>query len=548
MRRVLCVWLPTFSTDLVRRQMRRTRRIEQAGPARHGTDLGPACGRPEHPAVDRTPILLTRRIAGRELVVRRCALAASAGVTCGVDISHARSLLASGLVPHVEEHHPERDAQAMHSLACWALRLSPVVAPEHDAIGPERDPVHDGLMIDISGTAGVHGHESGLLRQTALRLYRMGFGARLATAPTFGCAWAVSRFGRHRLSRIPDGRISEALDHLAVESLRIDGRIAAALREIGITQAGQVFRLPRASLAARFGESLVRRIMQALGESGESIDPVRPVPPAEAELLFEGPTDHWESIESGVHHVLAELVDELATRQRGVRRMQVHILRPREPATSFTIDLSRPSRSLTHLWSLARVRLDKVDIGGEMGDGVDGIRMTALRTGRMPHEQATSFALGDAGRLASETAWGELLDSLAGRLGPDRVLGMEMVESHIPEHIWRERSVLEQAGKRKEVPQRRIDRPTRLFSPAEPARAMALTPDGPLLSLAWRGRSHTITACIGPERIGHEWWRRQEGKSPRERDYFAVRTELGRWLWVWRQADSTRWFVHGEWC
>lgn len=465
-----------------------------------------------------------------------------------MDISHARSLLPSGLAPHVEEHQLDRDAQALHALACWASFVSPWVAPDHDAALADRDPVHDGLMIDISGTQGVHGTESSLLRRIAARLRRMGFSARLASAPTFGCAWAVSRFGRHVISRVPDGKVPEALERLPVESLRLDGQLCAALQEIGITQAGQVLRLPRASLAARFGEALVRRVRQALGESAESIDPVRPVPPAEAQLLFDGPTDHWESIESASRRVLADLVEELTVRQRGARRIQVDILRPREPATSFTINLSRPSRALPHLWSLVRTRLDKVDIGGVTGDGVDGIRMTALRTGRTPHEQLASIALGDEGTSASETAWGELLDTLAARLGADRVLSVERVESHIPERIWRERPVLEHGALPDCAARRQLDRPTRLFTPAEPARAMALRPDGPLMSLAWRGRSHTITACIGPERIGQEWWRRQEGKSLPERDYFAVRTEIGRWLWVWREADSTRWFVHGEWC
>jgi protein ImuB len=95
------------------------------------------------------------------------------------------------------------------------------------------------------------------------------------------------------------------------------------------------------------------------------------------------------------------------------------------------------------------------------------------------------------------------------------------------------------------------DRPTILYPKPELAKAIALTPDGPLLRLRWRNHEYSITHCLGPERLGAEWWRWQIATSspsfPPERDYFAAQTDEGRWLFVARQPRTGRWFVHGEW-
>ncbi len=78
---------------------------------------------------------------------------------------------------------------------------------------------------------------------------------------------------------------------------------------------------------------------------------------------------------------------------------------------------------------------------------------------------------------------------------------------------------------------------------------MAITPDGPPSWLRWRDESLTITAGIGPERIAAEWWREANPNASAlpTRDYFKVQDASGRWLWVYREIETGRWFLHGEW-
>ena len=145
-------------------------------------------------------------------------------------------------------------------------------------------------------------------------------------------------------------------------------------------------------------------------------------------------------------------------------------------------------------------------------------------------------------------------------------------------------------------------RPTWLLDPIEPAEVVLLNPEGPVLSLQWRGTSRRLLDSIGPERIAARWWRRAGTKARRHegtewgegtearshegtegraeksgaggfevaqadpsdsslrasvpdafvpsaaaRDYYRVQDEHGLWLWVFRRLDTGRWFVHGVW-
>ncbi|MGI9515705.1 MAG: hypothetical protein ACR2NP_01555, partial [Pirellulaceae bacterium] len=51
-----------------------------------------------------------------------------------------------------------------------------------------------------------------------------------------------------------------------------------------------------------------------------------------------------------------------------------------------------------------------------------------------------------------------------------------------------------------------------------------------------------VTRRWGPERIETAWWR---GPTIR-RDYWRVETGGHRWLWVYRNLQNRRWYLHGE--
>lgn len=537
---------PELVDDEDRKQREHNDREQQASPL-----LGRAAS--SDPAfADQTPILLFTMQHNVQVVARCCEHAMARGVKPGgpggagggMTLAHARALIEHPDI-HIEEFNAMRDAEALRKLAVWATRYSPLVSP---------DPP-DGLLIDISGCARYFGGEGKLLRRMIRDLHRMGFYARTASASTFGCAWAAARFSEHGNVVIPPGQEQFFLAPLPIEALRLDEQIIEALHEVEITVIGHVFDLPRHQLTSRYGEELLLRMDQATGGAIETIEPVRPRPPLASSREFDGPVLQLEGIEITIRELLDELCAALVRQERGVRRLDLELLRIDAEPVWTSITLSRASRNAKHLWTLLSPRVEKMNLGF----GVERITLTATRTGKLAHQQyQCDIAHHDAhppglqsGGINSASAHidraaGELIDTLAARFGADRVLRLQPRESHMPEYAFRYRSAMQ------ESPHREIsagitvaDRPTILL-PRPELVAMEMI-DGAPMRFRWRCFESAVKKWIGPERIAGEWWNR----IPRGpvRDYFKVQDERGRWLWMYREPQTGEgpWFAHGVW-
>ncbi len=459
----------------------------------------------------------------RQVAARCCNSALAAGVRPGMPLTQARAIFPPGAgALRIEPFSEERERSALRALAVWALRFSPLCAPDEP----------DGLLIDVTGCARVFAGEERLARLVESSLRRLGIAARLALAPSFACAWAVARFGGRAISIIETGREREAIAPLPVEALRLDRETLQGLHEVGLERVESLLAVPRSALAGRFGEGLLRRIDLALGAATETIDPVRPLEPVRAERVFDGPTTQWEAIEGATRMLVDELAALLAARCCGVRDLEVVLRRSDLPALSIVVRLGRPSREARHLWSILRPKLEQANIGF----GVEGIALVARRAGRIRAEQAGFFGRRKRADISSDARLDETIDTLANRLGPQRVLRLEPLQTHIPERAFRMTGALEDrvAPPATGAIVTAQDRPTLLIEPPAPVRVMALTPDGPVASVAWQGCERRAAASIGPERIGGEWWR---GESE-TRDYFRVQEEGGRWLWLFRLAEG----------
>ncbi|MEM9373161.1 MAG: DNA polymerase Y family protein [Planctomycetota bacterium] len=508
----MAVWLPTWSTDLVQRRARGSR--DRAG------------------RCDRRPVLLVANDRQRQVVVRCCERASDAGVRVGMPLAQARALFDADALS-IGPYDHAGDRVALSRLAVWAQRLSPVVAVDEHG---------DGLLLDVTGCERVFGGEKELVQDAVRGLGQLGFRSRAAIALSFGCAWAVSRYGADPCTIVDQGNARFALSSLPIASLRIGDDVSRQLAHVGINRVGQLLEMPRSALPARFGGELLLRLDQALGQAIETIEPVRPVPPPAVERVFDGPTDKIEAIELTVRELVIEIACELQRRSCGARSLGIELVRSDLEPERLSITLGRPSRDAKHLLTLVRPKLERA----HLGFGVEIVRVRVPMVGAIRHEQLEQ--VGGAGATTAaevERSYGELLDTISNRLGDRRVLHAEHHASHLPERAF----VMSRATgsrsmttmKTAEVPVR--DRPSVLFDRPMPAEVIALTPDGPVHRVSWNGADLTVAACVGPERIGGEWWRARDTT----RDYFAVRVEDGRWLWLVRGIESGKWFVHGMW-
>jgi protein ImuB len=445
-------------------------------------------------------------------------------------LAQARAL-AAGLTLDVRRDRPQRDAAALEALGQWALRFSPLVAP---------DPP-DGLLLDITGCARLFHGEANLVARLCAEVGGLNFQARAATAPTLGAAWAVARFGSLPQTIVMEAELREILAPLPVSALRLDEKTVAALAEVNIRRIGHLLTLPTASLGQRFGGDLLRRLDQALGRRWETLEPIRPQIPPQAERTFAGPVCNGETIHLAARELVDRLCAELGQRQSGALRLDLDLARSDLEPLRLSLALSGPSREAAHLWALLSPQLERANLGF----GVEKLVLTAARIGLLPHEQTGGLsAAPGAGRRRRE--FGELLDLMTNRFGADRVTQVEIVESHVPERSFSHRPAARTQGRSAAAAVTRADRPSLLFARPESAEVITVQPDGPLLWLRWRGQERRVVSCVGPERIAPEWWR-SSGTAATTRDYFQLQDETGAWLWIFRELETARWYVHGLW-
>ena len=526
-----------------------------------------------------------------------------------LSLAHGSRACHAALVEHDD---PLADRLALEKLARWCRRFAPLVALEN----PSRPGGHpECLMVDITNTAGFFGGEESLARTAAWTLTARGIHARVAIADAPGAAWAAAHF-THRVAGcktlsegkpvnpVATGRDAwrrrprrwavvptatmQPLAHLPAAALRLDDRTLAALDEVGVESIGDVLRLPRKSLASRFGPLLARRLAEFSGSRAEPLEP-----PTDAELPhaahdFEVPVSLRDGGEALLMPLLERLVGqcvaEVAAHGKGITALQVR-LDPgragdatRQSTAPVVIDIGvfRPSGSARHLVDLVRLRLARLQLPRE----IEGLAVEVIAVAAADCRQRVLFS-GVAGEAAADSLLqvAMLLDRLAGRLGRGAVFEPQPVADAQPEHAWvavpagvrqpaaataaarrrgdrsaADRSAADRIGGRGLAPARlaaagrrpvwMLPRPVALETVSVmPVAGGRLSPGdgGPPLRFRWNCETHQVARAHGPERIETAWWR---GPCVR-RDYYVVETETGGRYWLFRRLRDGAWFLHG---
>jgi protein ImuB len=506
----------------------------------------------------------------------------------------------------IDHDDPVADRDALLEIARWCRRFTPAVAVEGSGGGEHQRP--ECLHLDVTATAGFFGGEERLARTAVWTLAARGLHARGAIADTPGAAWAAAHHvdrlaalagepaprgrrrsvvvmpGGHRLTAARStaevsaagGSLADAagglVDALPATGLRLDGGTLQKLREVGIDSIGGVMRLPRKSLASRFGPLLVRRLAEFTGERAEPLEPLPGGELPQASHAFDFPLSlrgtSEEQFAQCLRPLLEACVRPLSAAGHGVTALQLRLerARPERPglagadavtgsagrstATSapvvVDVGLFRPSVAVGHLAELIRLRMSRMQLPKE----IDGVSIEVVAAGEMGSRQRMLFG------EAEEAGDGEvamLLERLAGRLGRAAVYEPRSVADAQPEHAWTavppgqntrspgrvtrtpsddrgrpargtSRSATSQSGPCP-APERRpfwmFPRPLRLEplrpeETREPAERRAVA--GAPARFRYESRVHRVLCAQGPERIETAWWR---GPSVR-RDYFLV--------------------------
>ena len=347
-----------------------------------------------------------------------------------------------------------------------------------------------------------------------------------AAAPTMTGSLLLARAGGGRAVH-RRANLRAALQELPVSVLQPDRKQDRRLRNMGIRQLRDLWRLPVASLMTRFGAAFVDQLDRALGKAPE------PLPKYVAPLSFRSSlelpagTTELDRLLPAAEELLARLCDFLGKHCLAAARLEFSLLHEQRPATGVALELRRPSGSREHFLMLLQTRL------GELAPPapVTALRLVVARFSPWL-DRDLQLLRNDKATGAMDAGLDHLLEQLQARLGEGHIRGIEAVADHRPEYASREFDHAEGGKAGSSAAVTTTPRPLRLL---EAPQRLACRNGQPLCH-------GPVSLLSGPERIESGWW---SGEDMR-RDYYIGAENNGRRLWLYRECNGEQhWYLHG---
>ena len=441
---------------------------------------------------------------------------------------------------------PIESPATLQALAIWALQFTPRVALADDAV-----------LMEVAGSVRLFGGRRALRDKVWGEGQELGVG-QLAWAPNSLAALALARAGRENGLRGPLEAMLDALPMTVLSAVRPH---ALTLAHIGCRTLGDVRALPRGGMVRRFDKTLLTALDQAYGLAPEVHAWVGLPETFEARLELMFRVDEASALLVGARRLLLQMGGWLAARHSGVTAFTLHwahdVMRSREAGEGghLTVGTAEPTRNVEHLSRLLAEHLGKVELAAPVGD----LRLTADTVQRLT--EASASLLPDNAVHQGETLH-LVLERLAARLGPERVLRPVLTEDHRQEWMcrWQDASLV--------LPRK----PAAPLPSATPKPGELLRPQPTFvlpqpLRLAVRGNrpiyQGELQLLAGPQRVEGGWWDRvvapaaasasaleEDGGSTRyvARDYWVALSALAGVLWVFqtRLDHEPAWYLHGH--
>ncbi len=475
------------------------------------------------PELKQVPFVFAIAEHNRKVITAANSIAESQSIEAGMPVADAKAM-----VPDLQvfDEKPKRAEQLLKAIGKWCIRYTPIVALD----------LPNGLILDISGCAYLWGGERAYLKEIVVRLRGLGYDVRAAIADTIGAAWAISRFGQVT-PIIENGEQTSALLALPAAALRLESAILTRLQKLGLYTIASFISMPRSVLRRRFGEELLLRLAQALGQAEEYIQPIMVPEPWQERLPCMEPIRTKVGIEIAITRLLETLCLRLQQEGMGIRTAILKCYRVDGKIQQVEIGTNKASHHVQHLFKLFELKVASIAPGL-------GIELFILEALKVEEVSLSQEALWAANPGLDHEGVAELLDRITAKVGTG------VIHRYLPdEHYWPERSI-KQASSLQEpmVASWRNDkpRPIRILAKPESIEVTAPIPDYPPLMFRYKDKVHHIKKADGPERIEQEWWI----ENGEHRDYYNVEDQDGQRYWLFRaghyEGGQTRqWFIHG---
>jgi protein ImuB len=452
-------------------------------------------------------------------------------------------MLWAALLPDNLPDDPKPRTEALDGLATWCLQFTPRVAVLEALLSCP------GVVMELEQSLRLFGGKRRLVERVREECVDLGV-RHLAWAPTSLAALALARAGVSNGFAKP---LAQLLDALPLETLTQVAVHQATLARLGCQTLGQVRALPRGGLSRRFDAQLLGALDQAYGlrPDGHAWTQLSETFHAKLELMAR--VEHAPAMIFGARRLMLQMAGWLLARRSGVTAFTLRwchdAMRSKAAGDGgeMTVRTAHATRDTEHLMRLLAEHLVKVELLAPVGD----LELVANEV--HPLEEKSFSMLPETKQSGESLAL--VLERIAARLGPDRVLRPVLVEDHRMEWMCRWRPAPERAPR---IGCRPLDLPQPSFMLAKPLR-LAVQDNRPI----YQG---VLQLLAGPHRVEGGWWDRTTGVEagnnegafsavpPPEttrhvaRDYWVAVSEHAGVLWIFQMRlarEETAWFLHG---
>lgn len=439
-------------------------------------------------------------------------------------------MLWAALLPDRLPSDESRRTEATSGLATWCLQFTPRVAViEVLSESPA-------VVMEVEASVRLFGGKRRLVERVRDESADLGV-RQISWAPTSLAAVAFARVGKSNGFAKP---IDQLLDALPLETLTAVAAHRATLVRLGCQTLGQVRALPRGGLSRRFDAELLAALDQAYGLRAEAHTWIELPETFSAKLELMARVELAPAMLFGARRLMLQMSGWLSARHGGVTSFTLRwchdAMRSKAAGDGgeMTVRTAQPTRDIEHLTRLLAEHLAKVHLLAPVGD----LELLAVEVHSLEEKSRTLFP---EPQQAGESL-ALVLERIAARLGPDRVLRPVVMEDHRIEWMSHWQPAPEPRPRK---PNRSVDIPQPTFVLPEP------------LKLATRGERPLYQGLLqllaGPHRIEGGWWDRTvvDGEQRTRnvtRDYWVALSEHAGVLWVFQTRlanDQTAWFLHG---
>jgi protein ImuB len=347
-----------------------------------------------------------------------------------------------------------------------------------------------------------------------------------------------SRFGAYAVAKTHGGVIlfEEPAEEQAraatvpIARLGFDPELRGALERLGITTLGAFLGLPASGVLKRFGAEVLHLHQLARGELWDPLRPEVPVEPASARVVLDDPETNLDRLMAVVGSLFASVRNALCARDELVTALDLRFVFDDKQRRAERIEPAGPSLDAAHLLELVRLRLASMPLGS----GVTEVELEASGA-RAHRKQCDLFERQSPRDLAAAN---RALARIRAEFGEEAVVKARLRDGHLPEACFEWEPAKKIAAP---APRNVAARPLVRRIYAKPVAFSKTRHREPKAALAHMFEDRLIEETIGPYLVSGGWWRREV-----QREYYFVRTETGRRLWLYYDRRRKCWFLHGE--